>query len=327
MPIDDITRWQHEHNFHVGSPTGERNTWRVVALTAVMMVVEIAAGTVFHSMALLADGWHMATHVAALGIAAMAYRFARRSAGDERFAFGPWKIEVLGGYTSAVALGIVAAYMVFESLERLWSPVEIHYNEALIVTGIGLAVNLASALLLGHGHDHGPGDDHAHEHGESCDHDHADHGRSETRKPLHKHDDLNLRAAYVHVLTDALTSVLAIVALVCGKFLGWQWLDAVIGIVGAVVVGIWVVDLVRDTSLVLLDREMDHPLVDEIRAVIEAEEETRVTDLHVWRVGPNQFSCAAAIVARCPKTPDEYRELLKRVKPLVHATLEVVPHD
>jgi len=326
LPIDDITRWQHEHDFHVGNPAGERNTWRVVALTAAMMVVEIVAGSVFHSMALLADGWHMATHVAALGIAALAYRFARRSAGDERFAFGPWKIEVLGGYTSAVALGIVAAYMVFESLERLWSPVEIQYDEALLVTGIGLAVNLASAFLLGHGHNHGHdhahGDDHNHAPGESCAHDHGD-----ARKPLHKHDDLNLRAAYIHVLTDALTSVLAIIALVCGKYLGWQRLDPVIGIVGAVVVGLWVVDLVRDTSRVLLDREMDHPLVDEIRATIEAEEETRVTDLHVWRVGPNRFSCAAAIVAKHPKTPDEYRELLKRVKPLVHATLEVVPHD
>jgi len=322
VPIDDITRWQHEHNFHVGNPAGERNTWRVVALTAAMMVVEIVCGSVFHSMALLADGWHMATHVAALGIAAMAYRLARRSAGDERFAFGPWKIEVLGGYTSAVALGIVAAYMVFESLERLWSPVPIQYDEALIVTGIGLAVNLASALLLGHGHDHDHGHDHNHAVGESCAHGHGD-----TKKPFHKHDDLNLRAAYIHVITDALTSVLAIVALVCGKYLGWQRLDPIIGIVGAVVVAIWVVDLVRDTSCVLLDREMDHPLVDEIRAAIEAEEETRVTDLHVWRVGPKQFSCAAAIVARRPKTPDEYRELLKRVKPLVHATLEVVPHE
>ncbi|MCE9605320.1 MAG: CDF family Co(II)/Ni(II) efflux transporter DmeF [Planctomycetia bacterium] len=320
MPIDDITPWQHEHKFHEGNPAGERNTWRVVGLTAAMMVVEIVCGTVFHSMALLADGWHMATHVAALGIAALAYWFARRCIGDTRFAFGPWKIEVLGGFSSALALGMVAVYMTIESLERLWSPVEIQYTEALIVTAIGLAVNIASALLLAdHGHDHG----HTHDadgKSKTCDHDH-------THKPLHKHDDLNLRAAYVHVIADALTSVLAIAALLGGKFFGWQRLDPIIGIVGAAIVGVWAVGLVREASRVLLDREMDHPLVDEIRATLEADGDTRVTDLHVWRVGPNQFSCAAAIVARNPKTPDEYRVLLKRHTALTHATLEVVPLD
>jgi len=320
LPIDDITRWQHDHNFHEGNPAGERNTWRVVGLTAAMMVVEIVCGTLFHSMALLADGWHMATHVAALGITAIAYWLARRCADDPRFAFGPWKIEVLGGFTSAIALGSVAVFMVVESLERLWSPVEIQYIEALVVTAIGLVVNVASALLLGHGHDHSHGSEETHEHSSGCSH-------GNEPKPLHKHDDLNLRAAYVHVVADALTSVLAIAALLCGKFLGWQWLDPVIGIVGAVIVGVWAVGLVRDASRVLLDREMDHPLVDDIRATLEADGETRVADLHVWRIGPNRFSCAATIVARNPKTPDEYRALLKKHPALVHATLEVVRHD
>ncbi|MGC3966822.1 MAG: CDF family Co(II)/Ni(II) efflux transporter DmeF [Pirellulales bacterium] len=232
MPIDDITPWQHEHRYPAGNPAGERRTWQVVGITAVMMAVEIVCGRLFGSMALLADGWHMGTHVAALGITAGAYWLARRYSDDERFAWGTYKIEVLGGFASALVLGMVSLEMVAESLERLWEPVEVHYVEALVVTVIGLAVNVACALILGdggHSHDHGSGD-----------HDHAgceDHGH-----------DMNLRAAYVHVLADAVTSVLAIVALVGGKFFGITKLDPLMGLVGAAVIAVWSIGLVRQSG-------------------------------------------------------------------------------
>ena len=309
-PTESVSR-SHDHVFDRGNPLGERNTWRVVILTAVMMLVELVAGYWFHSMALLADGWHMGTHVAALGLTAVAYAVARRHAADPRYAFGAWKLEVLAGYTSAVVLVLVALYMAVESVLRLVNPHQIRYDEALIVAVIGLVVNLASAFLLhggggGHGHDHG--------HGHSHDHSH-DHG--------HGHDDLNLRAAYLHVLTDALTSVLAIAALLAGRFLAWGWMDPMMGFVGAAVILVWSRGLLRDTSRVLLDREMDHGVVTELREVLEAEPGVRVTDLHVWRVGRASFACVVCVAADGALTPDEVRARLAVHEELVHVTVEV----
>lgn len=316
MPIDDISPWQHEHRYPASDLRAERRTWQVVAITAVMMVVEIAAGRVYDSMALLADGWHMGTHVAALGITAGAYWLARRYADDERFAWGTYKIEVLGGFSSALVLGMVGLEMVVESVERLWTPRQVHYNEALVVTVIGLVVNVACALLLGEG-------GHAHDHGH--DHDHA-HGDEQEKCDGHGHGhghDMNLRAAYVHVLADAFTSILAIVALVGGKVFGWGRLDPLMGLVGAGVIAVWAVGLVRQAGRALVDREMDHPLADAIRTTLEADGETRVTDLHIWRVGRGHFSAAVAVVSRSPHTADEYRTRLTCHRELVHLTIEV----
>jgi cation diffusion facilitator family transporter len=295
--------------FDSGNPLAERNTWRVIGLAAVMMVVEIVGGWWFGSMALLADGWHMSTHVAALGITAGAYWLARRHACDQRFAFGTFKIEVLGGFASALILSVVALLMVVESLERLWAPRAIQYDHALVVAVIGLLVNLASAWLLGDGthdvlHDH----DHDHDH---------DNGSSRT------HHDLNLRAAYLHVVADAATSVLAIIALLAGKLWGWGWLDPLMGVVGAMVIGVWSFGLIRATSTVLLDREMDHPIVDEIRATLEADGHSRVTDLHVWLVGRSRFACLAHIESREPFTSHDYRQQLQVHDELVHVTIDV----
>ncbi len=315
--------------FHVGNPLGEKNTWRVVALTFVTMIAEIVAGNVFGSMALLADGWHMSTHVAALAITAVAYVLARRHARDPRFAFGTWKMEVLGGFAGGIVLGIVALFMAVESVARLIAPAAVRYDEALVVTVIGLAVNLLSATLLasrGHAHSHPHGlHGHAQKHGHDHLHDpgcsHAAGGDSPHRSA---HDeDLNLRAAYAHVLADALTSVLAVVALLGGKYFGWARLDPLMGVVGGAVVGVWAVGLIRETGRVLLDREMDHPIVREIRDVLEADGVTRVTDLHVWRVGYKQFAGLVSLKSAQPKTADEYRADLSVHGELVHLTIEV----
>jgi cation diffusion facilitator family transporter len=292
----------HGHDFDHGNPLGERGTRRVVLLTAAMMVAEIVAGWLTNSMALLADGWHMGTHVAALGISAFAYWYARRHADDARFAFGTWKVGVLGGFASAIVLALVALYMAYESVVRLANPVPIRYGDAILVAVIGLAVNLLSAWLLhDHAHDH-----HGHEH--SHDHDHG--------------HDLNLRAAYLHVLADALTSVLAIVALLGGRFFGWDFLDPVMGIVGAAVITTWAWGLLRQTSRVLLDREMDAPVVREIREALD-DGDAVIVDLHVWRVGPGKFACIVGLVAADPLSPDEYKRKLAVHEELAHVTVEV----
>ncbi len=314
MPIDDISPWQHEHRYPASDQRAERRTWQVVGVTAVMMIVEIAAGRIYGSMALLADGWHMGTHVAALGITAGAYWLARRYADDERFAWGTYKIEVLGGFSSALVLGMVGLEMVVESVERLWAPHEVHYDEALVVTVIGLVVNVACALLLGDG-------GHSHTH----DHDHVHNDDTECGGHGHEHGhDMNLRAAYVHVLADAFTSILAVVALFGGKVFGWSRLDPLMGLVGAGVIAVWAVGLVRQAGRALVDREMDHPLADAIRTTLEADGETRVTDLHIWRVGRGHFSAAVSVVSRSPHTADEYRARLACHKELIHLTIEVV---
>ena len=318
MAIHDLSGFQHNHAFDPGNRAGERRTWIVVAITGATMVAEIAAGILTGSMALLADGWHMATHVAALSIAGMAYVLARRWAKDERFAFGTWKIEVLGAFTSALLLGLVAAVMVWESAWRLVRPETIQFAPALVVAGIGLAVNIVSALVLQHAHGHASHHE-RHEHGH---HDHGHHAHDHHGHDHHGHD-LNLRSAYVHVLTDALTSVLAIVALAAGWLLGWTWLDPVMGIVGALVIAWWARALIAESARVLLDREMDSPLVGRIRGAIQSDGDTEICDLHVWRVGRESYAAVLTVVAERPLTPAAYRDRIAGIAGLVHVSVEV----
>ncbi|HZW26592.1 MAG TPA: CDF family Co(II)/Ni(II) efflux transporter DmeF [Gallionella sp.] len=307
MSTPDLSRWTDPHVFDAGNPAAERGTRAVMWLTAVMMVAEIAAGWWFNSMALLADGWHMSSHAFAIGLSAYAYAAARRHAGDPRFAFGTWKIEILGGFASAMFLLGVAAMMVYASAERLFSPQPIHYQEAIVVAIIGLLVNIVSALILGHAH-------HGHDHG----HGHGGHAH---------HHDLNLKSAYFHVIADAATSVLAILALLGGLFYGWSWLDPVMGIVGALLVANWARGLLRETGKVLLDREMDHPVVNEIREAIEqagSADGTHVIDLHVWRVGKDSYACAVSLVTLSRTlTPEQVRGELRQHEEIVHTTIEI----
>lgn len=309
MHTHNLSAWTHEHVFDAGNYAAERGTRAVMWITAVMMVVEIVAGWWFNSMALLADGWHMSSHAVAIGLSAFAYAAARRYARDPRFAFGTWKIEILGGFASAIFLMGIAALMVVGSIERIFSPQAILYREAMIVAAVGLVVNIVCAIILGKAHDHHDG------HGLEG-HDHH-----------HHHHDLNLKSAYVHVIADAATSVLAIVALAGGWFYGWSWLDPVMGIVGAVLVAIWAKKLIAETGKVLLDREMDHPIVEEIRAALETGAdagETRVTDLHVWRVGKGSYACALSVVTHDKAlTPDAVRQHLTRHREIVHTTVEI----
>lgn len=286
-------------------------------ITAAAMLVEVVAGWWFNSMALLADGWHMSSHFVALGVSAMAYAAARRYAHDRRFTFGTWKIEVLGGFASALFLLGVAAFMVVASVERLLQPQTIRYQEAMAVAVLGLLVNIVCALILGKAHHH----------------DHAGHGHSQGHGGQgHHHQtpangDLNLRAAYLHVVADATTSVLAIAALLGGWWLGWAWLDPLMGIVGAGLVAWWAKGLIMDTSKVLLDREMDHPVVDEIREVVEEagpEGTVVITDLHVWRVGREAYACALVVATSLPDlTPATLRSLLAVHEEVAYATIEI----
>jgi cation diffusion facilitator family transporter len=305
MHTHELSRWQHDHVFDKGgSHAAERGTRLVMWITAATMLVEIGAGWWFNSMALLADGWHMSSHALAIGISAAAYAAARRYAKDPRFAFGTWKIEILGGFASAIVLLGVAALMVLGSLERLYAPQPIAYREAIVVAVLGLVINVVCALILGrvHHHDHGHGHGHHHH---------------------HHHEDLNLRSAYVHVMADAATSLLAIVALAGGWLYGWSWLDPVMGIVGAVLVAIWAKGLLVQSGKVLLDREMDHPVVEEIREVVE-QDETRIADLHVWRVGNASYACALSVVTHdAALTPDDIRRRLAVHEEIVHSTIEL----
>jgi cation diffusion facilitator family transporter len=315
-----LSHHSHAHVF-LGAQhaRNERRTLWVVGLTLVTMVVEIVAGTLYGSMALTADGWHMATHAGALGISAWAYRYARLHAHDARFTFGTGKIGDLAGFASALILALVAVGIGWESVVRLRSPIAIQFDEAILVAVIGLGVNLASAWLLmggadgAHSHDHTHGHTHGHAHG------HA-----------HAHDDQNLRAAYLHVMTDALTSVLAIAALVAGRWAGWYWLDPVAGVLGAVIIARWSWGLLRQTAAVLLDASVDLGLGTRIRAQLESDEE-KVSDLHVWQVGPGQYACIVALVTAQPREPEHYRARLRGMKELVHITVEAQrcegPHE
>ena len=307
-----IDSWEHSHVFDEGNPLAERNTRWVVVITAIMMIVEIAGGWVFNSMALLADGWHMSSHALALGLSVLAYGAARRFAADARFAFGTWKIEVLAGYTSALLLVMVAGLMLYQSVERLISPSAIHYDQAIAIAVVGLLVNLVCAWLLkdGHSHSHSRGGHHT-----SDNYEHHSRGH---------HHDLNLRSAYVHVIADAATSVLAIVALIGGKVWGASWLDPVMGIVGAGLVAVWAVGLLRDSGRVLLDAEMDAPVVAEIREVIYASPvAATISDLHVWRVGKGMYACIVSLVTTADASPDYFRKQLQIHEELVHISVEV----
>ncbi|MBW7902871.1 MAG: CDF family Co(II)/Ni(II) efflux transporter DmeF [Rhodocyclaceae bacterium] len=308
--MHDVDSWRHPHLFDTGNPAAERGARLVMWITLVTMVGEIVAGLVFNSMALLADGWHMATHAFAIGLSAFAYAAARRYARDPRFAFGTWKIEILASFTSALFLLAVAGAMVWESVEHLLDPRPIRFVEAMAVAALGLAVNVVCALILGNAHHH-----HDHDH----DHDHAPHD--------HDHD-LNLKSAYVHVLADAATSILAILALAGGMWLGWAWLDPLMGIVGAALISVWAWGLARAAGRVLLDCEMDHPVVAEVREAIEAHPQwaatTKIADLHVWRVGKGNFAVILGLVTHDPGLrPEAVRGELARHAELVHVSVEI----
>jgi cation diffusion facilitator family transporter len=313
----DTTHHCREPRFDAGNPLAEASIRRAFWLTSAMMVVEIAGGWWFNSMAVLADGWHMASHSLALGLAVFAYSFARRQAAHRRYAFGTWKIEVLGGYTSAILLLGIALLMAYQSIERLISPQAIHYDEAIVIAVVGLAVNLICAWWL-RGHHHGP--DHGHPH----DHEHAhEHVHEHDHAHAH-HQDLNVRSAYMHVLADAATSVLAIVALFGGRLWGLGWLDPVMGIAGAILVAAWAQGLLRDSGRVLLDAEMDAPLVREVREVIEhGQVPARITDLHVWRVGRAKYASVVSLTTSSPVDGEHFRRELSVHDELAHITVEV----
>lgn len=299
MHIHTLEQWQHSHDFLADHHQAEKNTKIVLFLTAGTMMAEILAGTIFGSMALLADGWHMATHVAAFVITVFAYQYARNHANNPQYTFGTGKVSVLGGFTSAVVLSVIAFIMILESSIRLFQPQTIQFDQAIYVAIIGLAVNCASALLL---QDH-----HSHEH-----HSHE-----------HHHGDHNLRAAYLHVLADAFTSVLAIVALMAGKFFGWTWLDAIMGLVGALVIAKWSYGLIRETSAFLLDGLVDKQIKLTIINAIENDADNRITDLHVWNVSQNHLAVIISIVTHYPQQPAYYKNLLKHIPSLSHVIVEV----
>lgn len=312
MHTHDLSPWTHHHVFDEGNPLAERGTHLVMWITAVMMVVEIVTGWWFNSMALLADGLHMSSHALAIGLSAFAYGAARRYAGDARFAFGTWKIEVLAGFASAIFLLGVAALMVIGSIEHLLRPAPIQYTDAIAIATLGLAVNIVCAFIIGNAHHHG--DQHVHDPVQD------DHGHRQ-------HHDFNLKSAYVHVIADAAISVLAITALVGGMLFGWSWLDPTMGLVGAGVVGAWAFGLLKGTGKVLLDCEMDDPVVEEIREAVESPSdkgETRVADLHVWRVGKSSFACALTVVTHdTTLTSGQVRQQLAAHREIAHATIEV----
>ncbi|NOJ11239.1 CDF family Co(II)/Ni(II) efflux transporter DmeF [Vibrio splendidus] len=320
---------RHQHNFSSHNSQGEKRTFYVLLLTIITMVVEIVAGTIYGSMALLADGWHMGTHAAAFGITLFAYRYAKKHAESERFSFGTGKVSVLGGYTSAIALGIVALLMLVESVHRLFNPQAIQFNEAIIVACIGLTVNVVSMFLLGdhhhdHGHEHGhdQSKNHGRSHGHSHSHDHdSDHGHQHGEH----HHDHNLRAAYMHVLADTLTSLLAIVALLFGKFYGWNWLDAAMGMVGAFVIAKWTMNLMKQTSPILLDENIDQDYRDSVTKTLTPY--ATVTDLHMWKVSGHHYSAAITLESSSDKTVSEYKQMLAKFDKINHLTLEVHSND
>lgn len=309
MHSHNIQQWHHDHTFSQDQRRpGESRTLIVIGITAAMMFVEIVAGIKFGSMALLADGLHMGSHAVALSVAAFAYVYARRNARNSRYSFGTGKVNALGGFTGAVLLAIFAVIMGFESVVRLLNPVEIVFNQAILVAVMGLIVNGVCVFILGienHGHDH------------HHDHDHA-HSISE-----HQHEDHNLKAAYLHVVADALTSLLAIFALLTAKYFGAIWMDPVMGIVGAALVARWSYDLLASTSALLLDKQAPEKFTSRIRMLIEADGDTKVTDLHVWSIGPEIYSAQIAVVGHNPLSPAEYKELIPASLDVVHTSVEV----
>lgn len=303
MHIHTLQKWQHHHDFTAIHQKGESRTIQVLFLTFFTMLAEIIAGDIFGSMALLADGWHMGTHAAAFTISIFAYRFAKKNTGNPDFSFGTGKVSVLGGFASAVALAVIALIMAIESINRLYNPQPIHFNKAILVAVVGLAINLISAFLLQDHHDH----DHSHE----------------EDRPHHDH---NLRAAYLHVLADALTSLLAIIALFSGKYLGLNWMDPLMGITGALVITRWSYGLLQDTSFILLDHSMEDEDIIQIKKILESNSDNKISDVHIWRVGPDHYAAVISIVTHYPKPPEHYKHLLKNLKKLSHLTIEVNPY-
>ncbi len=290
MHSKTLQKWQHSHDFINHDAKGETRTLQVLLLTAVTMLIEIIAGYRYGSMALLADGWHMGTHVAAFGITLFAYRYARRYTDQDKFSFGTGKANALGGFASAIALAVVALMIGLESIQRLFFPNEIQFNEAILVAILGLLVNLISAWLL---HDD--------------DHDHHDH---------------NLKAAYFHVLADALTSVLAIIALFLGKYAGMNWLDAAIGLVGMLIITRWAYSLLRQTSSILLDESVEQTK-QAIQQTIEADSDNRIADLHVWRISAENQAAIISLITDNPKPTHYYKNLLRNFH-LSHISIEVI---
>jgi cation diffusion facilitator family transporter len=301
--------WRHGHDFVGDLGMAEKNTRRVILLASLMMAVEIVAGLKLHSMALFADGCHMSTHVAAFLITAWAYAVTRKNAGNRLYSFGAGKVGVLGAYTSAIILAGIALFMLVESVKRLFQPLVIHYNEAIGIAAVGLVVNLVSAFLLQGSHPHRHGQEHG--------------SHSQPHSHSHEHD-INLKSAYIHVLADAATSVLAIIALTAGRLWGAAWLDPVMGIVGSAVIAQWARGLLRQTQIILLDKEPeDSDLNQEIRKAIESDGDSVITDLHIWQVGLNKFAAIISLVAHQPKSPEAYKAPLKEHEELVHVTVEI----
>ncbi|MEW5817279.1 MAG: CDF family Co(II)/Ni(II) efflux transporter DmeF [Spirochaetota bacterium] len=302
MHQEQIELWQHQHTFNIEKKAIEKRTLIVVIITFVTMLAEIVFGWMSNSMALLADGWHMGTHAFALGISLLAYILARQFSKDHKFTFGTWKIEILGAYTSAIVLGIVGLIMIFTSVERIINPLSIHYNQALLVALIGLSINMLSAVILNF-------NEHSYEHEHSHHH--------------HKHKDLNLKSAYLHVVADALTSALAIAALLGAKYLKWNWLDPFMGIVGAGLIIHWAASLIKETAGILLEREMDSPLVKEIKEQIESDNDTKISDLHLWKVAQDKYACIISLVTEKKYSIEDYKARLNEIHELVHVTVEI----
>lgn len=323
----DLNHWKHDHTFGQDAvQAGESKTRIVIAITVIMMVVEISTGILFGSMALLADGMHMASHALALGISAFAYYYARKHAQDPRFSFGTGKVNALGGYTGAIILGMFAFLMAWESLVRLFNPTEINFNSAILVAVVGLIVNGASVFILEddhhHGHDHGH--EHDHHHHEEHEHDHAHgegHHHHKAHAHHHGHHDHNLRSAYLHVLADALTSVTAIIALLAAKYFGWIWMDPIMGIVGSILVGKWSIGLLKQTSQTLLDHQGSEEQIHSIKHSIEDDGHSRIVDLHIWSIAPNTYSVILSIVSPSPESAKSYQKRLDSNK-FAHITVE-----
>ena len=311
MQQHSISQWQHKHDFSLKNEKGERRTRYVLMLTAITMIVEIFAGTIYGSMALLADGWHMGTHVAAFMIAIFAYSFSREHANNPAYTFGTGKVNVLGGFASAIALAVVALIMLVESVQRIFEPHTIQFNEAIIVACIGLFINIISAYLLKDDHSHHHEHEHHHEHHDHHGHDH------------HESHDHNLNAAYAHVLADAMTSVLAITALVAGKFLGWNWLDPIMGIVGAIIITRWSYSLIKQTSPLLLDASIADNYKKSIIKAIEDDADNEIADIHIWKVGANDYAAIISLVTHTPNTTEHYKALLEQFDQISHLTIEV----
>jgi cation diffusion facilitator family transporter len=318
-----------------GHERNERRTWMVIALCTFMMAVEIVGGLLFGSIALVADGLHMSTHASALLLAALAYRYARHYANDERFSFGTGKLGDLAGFTSAIVLAMIAILIGYEAITRFIWPVAINFNEAIPIAGLGLLVNVASVFLLSggahghnHGHEHGREHEYAHarSHADGLEHDRSDHaGRDHEHAGADAHRDNNMRAAVVHVLADAAVSILVILALLLGRFLGWAWMDPVIGLVGAIVTAAWAYTLIRDTGAILLDMTPDRGMAERMRATIETDGD-RLTDFHVWRLGPGHLGAIVSVTTCEQRGPDYYQARLARFRSLSHVTVEVQHH-